>query len=459
MSTRSPSLVVIGDLLLDVDMAGTSHRLSPDAPVPVVDVGEEDRRPGGGGLVARLLAGDEYDVTLVTVMADDDAAGRLRETLHGIRLVAGPSTGPTPVKTRVRANGHAVARLDHGCEPVAIPQVTDDMLTALDTADAIVVADYGRGLTANERLRTRLSELAPDIPVVWDPHPSGAAPVEGVAVATPNLSEALRLSATSGAGVSAAATAASELLARWRVGAVLITLGGDGALLTRGAEATPHVLPAPRVHAPDTCGAGDRVAASLAAALAMGAELSAAAQQAVEDASSFLARGGVGSLEREPAPLELDAEGVTALRVAHRTREAGGTVVATGGCFDLLHAGHARTLAAARRLGDCLIVCMNSDDSVRRLKGESRPIIGQDDRAELLLALECVDAVLVFDEDTPEDALSRLQPDLWVKGGDYTIDELPESRLLETWGGRTVTVPFHPARSTTRLASALAEVG
>ncbi|MFD1860909.1 bifunctional heptose 7-phosphate kinase/heptose 1-phosphate adenyltransferase [Aeromicrobium camelliae] len=459
MSTPSPSLVVVGDLLLDVDLDGASHRLSPDAPVPVVDVGEEGRRPGGAGLVARLLAHDGHDVTLVTVMADDDAAGRLRETLEGIRLVTGPSTGPTPVKTRVRANGHAIARIDHGCDPVPVPDVTDEMLAALDAADAIIVADYGRGLAANDRLRAHLARLAPNVPIVWDPHPSGTAPVEGVAVVTPNLSEALRLSEVSGAGVPAATAAASELLARWGVGAVLVTLGGDGALLTRGVEATPHVLPAPRVHAPDTCGAGDRLAASLSAALAAGAELTDAAQRAVDDASAFLARGGVGSLDHEPAPVELGGEGVTALRVAHRTREAGGTVVATGGCFDLLHAGHARTLAAARQLGDCLIVCMNSDDSVRRLKGESRPIIGQDDRAELLLALECVDAVLIFDEDTPEAALSRLQPDLWVKGGDYTIEELPESRLLETWGGRTVTVPFHPARSTTRLASALAKVG
>jgi rfaE bifunctional protein nucleotidyltransferase chain/domain len=133
-------------------------------------------------------------------------------------------------------------------------------------------------------------------------------------------------------------------------------------------------------------------------------------------------------------------------------------VVATGGCFDLLHAGHVRSLAAARELGDCLIVCLNSDDSVRRLKGPERPIIGQHDRAELLLAMECVDAVMVFDEDTPEAALERLRPDIWVKGGDYKGASLPEAALVESWGGRCVTVPYHPARSTTGLADALAKV-
>ena len=133
--------------------------------------------------------------------------------------------------------------------------------------------------------------------------------------------------------------------------------------------------------------------------------------------------------------------------------------MATGGCFDLLHAGHARTLAAARALGDCLIVCLNSDASVRRLKGASRPIINQQDRAELLLALECVDAVLVFDEDTPENCLNMLRPDIWVKGGDYNVRQLPETALVESWGGRCLTVPYHPARSTTHLADALARVG
>ncbi|HET9348663.1 MAG TPA: adenylyltransferase/cytidyltransferase family protein, partial [Arthrobacter sp.] len=123
------------------------------------------------------------------------------------------------------------------------------------------------------------------------------------------------------------------------------------------------------------------------------------------------------------------------------------------------HAGHARTLAAARSLGDCLIVCLNSDASARRIKGASRPIIGQQDRTELLLSLESVDAVLVFDEDTPEKVLDGLRPDIWVKGGDYDSAELPEAALVESWGGRCLVVPYHPVRSTTRLAAALARVG
>src|SRR4029453_10507564 len=146
------------------------------------------------------------------------------------------------------------------------------------------------------------------------------------------------------------------------------------------------------------------------------------------------------------------------IQLARTVRANGGTVVATGGCFDLLHAGHARTLAAARSMGDCLIVCLNSDDSVRRLKGPHRPIVSMEDRAELLLALSCVDAVVIFDEDTPEACLNQLRPDIWVKGGDYEPHELPEASLVPAWGGRCVTVPFHPARSTSGLAAALAKV-
>jgi D-beta-D-heptose 7-phosphate kinase/D-beta-D-heptose 1-phosphate adenosyltransferase len=126
-------------------------------------------------------------------------------------------------------------------------------------------------------------------------------------------------------------------------------------------------------------------------------------------------------------------------------------VVATGGCFDLLHPGHVRTLQAARALGDCLVVCLNSDDSVRRLKGPRRPVVAQDDRAAVLLALGCVDAVEIFDEDTPSAVLARLRPDLWVKGGDYAVRDLPEAAVLASWGGRALVLPFLEGRSTTRL--------
>lgn len=478
-------VTVVGDLLLDVDINGTATRLSPDAPVPVVDVAGVRRRAGGAGLVATLLKRDGHDVTLVTAVSDDDGASHLRRALSGIALLAGAPLAPTPTKTRVRIGSHPMVRFDEGCAPAAVPECTAEMRAAIESADAVVVADYGRGITFNEDIRAALANAARRVPVVWDPHPSGSQPVTGVAVVTPNLAEAKALSKAAGldnASLDHAgkglAESGRQLLEHWQSNAVLVTKGEAGAVLVQAGGAVD--VPAPRTSVDDPCGAGDRLAGSLAVYLGLGLELQDAAARAVSDASAFLAEGGAASLivdtdameAEHPAPAPL-AEGASAVvelfgkqpggpdgvHLAQALRGKGGTVVATGGCFDLLHAGHARTLAAARAMGDCLIVCLNSDQSVRRLKGAHRPIVSMEDRAELLLALSCVDAVVVFDEDTPEECLARIRPDIWVKGGDYQPDELPEARLLATWGGQCVTVPFHPARSTSGLAEALAKVG
>jgi rfaE bifunctional protein nucleotidyltransferase chain/domain len=186
------------------------------------------------------------------------------------------------------------------------------------------------------------------------------------------------------------------------------------------------------------------------AALADGAGAADAVEAAVAAASEWVGRGAPAPGDT-PAAVPKPASVDGALEVIGGVRAVGGTVVATGGCFDLLHTGHVRTLEAARALGDCLVVCLNSDRSVRRLKGADRPLVGQEDRAAVLLALGCVDGVVIFDEDTPGPVLERLRPDLWAKGGDYAAAELPEAAVLERWGGRVVLVPYVDGRSTTRL--------
>ena len=460
-------IAVVGDVLLDSDIGGRADRLSPDAPVPVVAVQTAARRPGGAGLVATFLARDGVDVVLVTALSDDDAGRELRGLLAGIserspgsiEIVAGRSPSATPIKTRVRVDDHAVVRIDEGCEAAAPPEVDAAMLAAVTGVDAVIAADYGRGLLSGAALRAAIEKAADLIPVVWDPHPRGAIPVPGVVV-TPNLSEARAAAGIGSDGIAAASDSAARLIERWEAEAVLVTLGSRGALLHRRGDerGIAHVVPAVPIANADTCGAGDRLVASLASELASGSHLPAAVQSAVGVTGRFLADGGVASLNRGSTAAALAPSG-DALAVARATRARGGTVVATGGCFDLLHAGHARTLASARALGDCLIVCLNSDRSVRRLKGAERPIMGQDDRTDLLLALSCVDAVIIFDESTPEAVLSRITPDIWVKGGDYVADELPETAVIAEWGGRTVTVPYHHGHSTTSLAGALARVG
>jgi D-beta-D-heptose 7-phosphate kinase / D-beta-D-heptose 1-phosphate adenosyltransferase len=181
-----------------------------------------------------------------------------------------------------------------------------------------------------------------------------------------------------------------------------------------------------------------------------------AVQDAVEAAAAYVAAGGPASLRASPSPRKPGGPR-RAEELISQVSAAGGTVVATGGCFDLLHAGHVATLRAARRLGDCLVVCVNSDASVRRLKGASRPLVPAADRVKVLEALECVDAVVVFDEDTPVEVIRRLRPDVWAKGGDYAGAEVPEAAVLRAWGGQAVVLPYLEGRSTTALVRSAAD--
>ena len=439
-------IVVVGDALLDVDLIGRAGRLMPEAPVPVLDDLEERRRPGGAALAAALAAGDGADVTLIAPIADDEAGEQLRAEIEaaGVTLVAVPTGGSTAVKRRVRSGGQSLLRLDSGDGRGEIGALPEPGLDAIRAARAVLVSDYGRGMSGHAQLRAALEELPRRTPVVWDPHPRGAAPVPGARLVTPNEAEA----AADGTGLAALSDRAATLVEQWGCEAVAITLGARGALVSRG-ESSPSVVPAPGVDARDTCGAGDRFAVAATLALADGALTLDAVGRAVESAAAFVAAGGAAAFRE----MTTDAPTGRArgLDLVEQVRARGGTVVATGGCFDLLHAGHVATLEAARALGDCLVVCLNSDDSVRRLKGPSRPLIPATDRARVLEALAPVDAVMVFEEDTPTEAIRRLRPDVWAKGGDYAGAELPEAALLREWGGQSVVLPYLSGRSTTRI--------
>jgi rfaE bifunctional protein nucleotidyltransferase chain/domain/rfaE bifunctional protein kinase chain/domain len=459
-------LVVVGDTLLDRDVQGSVRRVAPDAPAPVLDEESVSDRPGGAGLAALLATGHGYDVALVTALADDAGGARLSEllTAAGIEVYALPLPGATPEKVRMRAGGQVLLRLDRGGASAAPGEPSDATLAVLRDASAILVSDYGRGVARQPRLRQAIEQAK--APVVWDPHPNGPPPVPGVRLVTPNVAEVRKLSGDAGGGstLSVAQRAGHQLRQRWRAGAVAVTVGGDGAVLCHSGP-TPLVVPAPQVSDGDTCGAGDRFAASAALALASGALVSEAVQEAVAAATAYVASGGVTAAlaPERPEPDRRHRIGAEeAGRLIAEVRARGGTVVATGGCFDLLHIGHLATLEAARKLGDCLIVCLNSDASVSALKGPDRPLTRQADRARLLAALDCVDAVVVFDEPTPESVLTWLRPDVWVKGGDYADGgpEMPEAELMHRWGGQTVIVPYLDGRSTTKtIAAAQAATG
>jgi rfaE bifunctional protein nucleotidyltransferase chain/domain/rfaE bifunctional protein kinase chain/domain len=447
-----PLLVVVGDTLLDRDVEGSVHRVAPDAPAPVLDEESVRDRPGGAGLAALLAAGGDYDVALITALADDAGGARLSEllTAAGVEVYALHLPGATPEKVRLRAGAQVLLRLDRGGTTAQPPgEAPPAVLEVFHRAAAILVSDYGRGVARHPRLREAIEHAK--APVVWDPHPNGPPPVPNVRLVTPNEAEVRKLAGDAGGGsaLTTAQRAGHLLRQRWRAGAVAVTCGSRGAVLCH-AGPTPLVVPAPATADGDTCGAGDRFAASAALALAGGALVSEAVQEAVAAATAFVASGGVNATSAAPH----QAKAVQDLLAEVRGR--GGTVVATGGCFDLLHIGHLGTLRAARGLGDCLVVCLNSDDSVRRLKGPGRPLTSQHDRSRILEALDCVDAVVIFDEPTPEAVLTWLRPDVWVKGGDYADGgpDLPEAELVERWGGQTVIVPYLDGRSTTKTIAA-----
>jgi rfaE bifunctional protein nucleotidyltransferase chain/domain len=311
-------------------------------------------------------------------------------------------------------------------------------------------------------LRELVAGLPRRVPVIWDPHPRGSQPVPGARLVTPNQSEAELFAGWTGLvapvcrpGLASVGKRASELVGHWQVQAVAVTLGERGALLSYGGGA-PMVAPAPQVHCIDPCGAGDRFAVSAALSLGAGRVTTEAVQDAVLDAAAYVAAGGPASLFARSTPSPAGERRASVEDLVATVSGQGGTVVATGGCFDLLHAGHVATLRAARQLGNCLVVCLNSDDSVRRLKGPSRPLVPAVDRARVLEAIECVDAVVVFDDDTPVEALRRIRPHVWAKGGDYAGTDVPEAAVLEEWGGQAVVLPYLQGRSTTQLVQTAA---
>ena len=441
-------LTVIGDALVDEDIEGTANRISPEAPVVVVGELARTQRPGGAALAAILGAHEGHQVTLVTAFTQGEAGQFLADqlTASGVCLINLGGAGPPAAKTRIRSNRQTLLMLDGAIEPQPIGTWCDAAEDAVTKAQAILVADYGRGMTSAADIRAAIARAVGRIPVVWDPHPRGPAPVRGVAVTTPSSREADHFAEGAGSSrIDRDIENARRLVELWGVGYVAVTRGSEGAVLIGDNLSAPLVIPAPFESSADGLGAGDKLAGVLAGALGAGVVVPDAVRRAVFAASRHVANvpGRAHAADRWGSD--------NYQQVVARVRATGGQVVATAGCFDFLHRGHIAMLQQARQLGDCLIVCVNSDASVRRLKGEPRPLVCEEDRAGVLSALACVDAVVVFEEDTPSRILGEIRPDVYVKGGDYAIEELLERVTVEAGGGRVVLVPYLDGRSTTSL--------
>jgi D-beta-D-heptose 7-phosphate kinase/D-beta-D-heptose 1-phosphate adenosyltransferase len=470
-------VAVIGDSMLDAYIIGSVARISPEAPVPVLNVQREEFMLGGAANVAKCLVALGAKVRLCTVVGDD-SDGQLfcREAQSlgiDLRGVIADHTRPTTRKTRVVARQQQVIRLDqetNGPLPASLEQrLIRKVQQACTWADAVVLSDYGKGVLTF-RLCQAAIKAARQKPTVVDPKDLPWDRYRGATLIKPNLHETALLLGSRPTDAQAAGQAARSVAKKLAIANVLITRGGEGMTLLcansspsrkSGGGAIRH-FPAATREVFDVTGAGDAVAAVLAVALASGTDHATAAWLANVAAGVKVGKFGASAVAGQEI---LQALGSTspgeekkvmsreqARLFAADMRRRGRKVVFTNGCFDILHVGHVNYLQKSRRLGDALVVGLNTDASVRRLKGPGRPVQNERDRAHILAAQSCVDAVVLFDEDTPIELIKAVRPDILTKGADYKRkQDVKGWDLVESWGGRVERIELVKGRSTTDL--------
>lgn len=459
-------MVVVGDVMLDRYWYGATERISPEAPVPVVHVQDVEDRPGGAANVALNAASLGAAVTLAGLTGDDEAARTLAALVaaRGVDARLEQRAGrPTVTKLRVLSRHQQLIRLDFE-ERLTGEGITvgEDVLSELlGRMGVLVLSDYGKGTLADpQRLITAARRLGR--PVVVDPKGRDFGRYRGATLVTPNLAE---LEAVVGA-----CRDLGELVARGErlrgdlsLDALLVTRSEHGMTLLRAGAAPLHLAANAR-EVYDVTGAGDTVVGVLAAALAAGSGLDEATRLANRAAGLVVARLGTASVTaaelaaslapHSPAGGGVVGEAELLERVAE-ARGRGERVVMTNGCFDILHAGHVRYLTEARALGDRLVVAVNDDASVQRLKGRDRPINPLERRMAVLAALAAVDWVVPFSEDTPERLVCALGPDVLVKGGDYRPEAIAGSACVRARGGQVVVLGYLPGCSTSEVVEAI----
>jgi D-beta-D-heptose 7-phosphate kinase / D-beta-D-heptose 1-phosphate adenosyltransferase len=458
-------LWVVGDLMLDEYVAGAVDRISPEAPVPVVKVRETEYRLGGAANVARQAAALGARVSLAGTVGADAAGEQLLKLCHaaGIdtRAVIQLPERSTTRKLRVLGHHQQLLRLDwEDVAPCSAPSTVRMMSKLVEESgpDAVILSDYAKGVLTPEAIAA-VVQLRGREPVIVDPKSRDFTQYRGATLITPNLRE---LEAASGRTLhpddtESIAAAARRLAQDAGLQAMIVTLGDRGMLLVPVGE--PEVaVPAAKHEVYDVTGAGDTAIAVLALSLAAQAPLLSAAQ--IANAAAGVSVGQVGAVAvdlqsiRNALAARPDAKVLERAALAARAaswRMAGRRIVFTNGCFDLLHSGHLALLESAAKLGDVLVLAINSDESVRRLKGPERPLVPQSERAALLAALSFVDAVTVFDEDTPLATLEAVRPHVLVKGADYRPEQIVGRELVEASGGRVALVPLVPDKSTSAL--------
>jgi D-beta-D-heptose 7-phosphate kinase/D-beta-D-heptose 1-phosphate adenosyltransferase len=468
------SVMVIGDVMLDRYVYGSVDRISPEAPIPILTVERELAMPGGAGNVVRNLTALGAAVAFVSVVGDDQAGSDLTGLVGGQPgvepwlLVQGGRA--TTVKTRYVSGGQQLLRSDREDTSPIQPKLAERMMRiARDTLAATSVAvlsDYSKGVLAGDIPAQLIAAArASGRQVLVDPKGPDYGRYAGADVITPNRRELAEATGLPTGTEAEIADAAQALRAAHGFGAVLVTRSEDGMTLA-DAEGVQH-YPAEAAEVYDVSGAGDTVVAALAAGLAAGLELRVAVRLANIAGGIVVGKIGTAVAREEDLLQALSPQGGALRKVVSREvaaeqverwRRKGWRIGFTNGCFDLLHPGHVHLLEQARGQCDRLVVGLNSDASVRRLKGATRPVQPEAARAAVLASLSAVDLVVVFEEDTPLQTLAALKPDLLVKGADYALDEVVGSDEVQSWGGRVWLAELMAGFSTTATVARITAI-
>ena len=474
---RDRRILVLGDVMLDRYVYGRVNRLSPEAPVPVLEIERETVMPGGAANVAANIASLGGHAILIGRIGDDMAGSILHGMLRANPAISADdllvvSSHITTQKVRYIAERQQMMRADSEDKS---PAAAEPLLAAfhrnLPGVDVVVLSDYAKGVLTDAVLKEVIAaSRAAGKTVLADPKSPDLARYDGVTVLTPNRGEAARAAGIAGEGDHDTAQAAAAILASLPdTGAILVTRGPHGmTLAARGREPT-HVKAVTR-EVFDVSGAGDTVLATLALSLAAGHDLAVAAHLANSAAGIVVSKAGTASVlpgelsaglqneQIETAEAKIADLDVALARIA-RWRASGARIGFTNGCFDLIHPGHISLLSQARAKCDRLIVGLNSDSSVRGLKGAGRPIQDETARAIVLASLGMVDQVILFDAETPQELIAAIRPDLLVKGADYTMAQVVGADIVQAHGGEVLLVDLTPGQSTTATISRLVRTG
>ncbi len=465
---QGKKILVLGDLMLDEHIWSKVRRISPEAPVPIAEVEKITHVPGGCGNVAANIKALGGEPILISTIGKDTSGQKLIQALKKLKIktsyIIKTSSRPTILKSRVIAHPQQVVRVDREkkapLDAATEKKILQQIKKNLPACQGIILSDYGKGILSDSVCQTIIRQAKTlNIPVSVDPKGMDYSKYQGATIITPNLMEAESASQIKTSEPSHLVAAGTKLLLKCRTKYFLITRGSEGmSLFSKSAK--PIHIPALAKEVFDITGAGDTVISALTLALASKAPINDAVIL-----SNFAASIAVGKIGTQPVYKEELKEVLENIAFPHQKirsrfdlkkivehlRLSGKKIVFTNGCFDILHLGHIRYLKKAKSFGDILIIGLNSDSSVRILKGPHRPYVAEIERAEVLSALECVDYICIFKEKTPHEIIRLLKPDVHVKGGDYKIQDLPEAKVVKYYGGEIKIAPIVEGRSTSSL--------